>query len=210
MRIDSRIVAIAMRDYHKSGFTHATMSGDAFNCAKQMIGSSDGKQYPNYDRWDKLFPKLSYDLDAFCRRSYWGGINYSWNKGLNKGGIRHYDIHNSYGSVMYWDPMPIGVPTLTHRWPLNGVLFIADLRVKMKLREGLRPWYQFRNGIDNIIEGWDHGTLVTETKHYHNLSLTSVDLAILSDWYEIDFDENYEPTFAIFKSRAGILVPYID
>ena len=111
---------------------------------------------------------------------------------------------------MYWDPMPRGVPTLTHRWPLNCVLFLADLRVKMKLREGLRPWYQFRNGVDNIIEGWDHGTLVEETQYYHNLTLTSVDIAILSDWYELDFDENYEPTFAIFKSREGILVPYID
>lgn len=186
------------------------MSGDAFNCAKQMIGSSDGKQYPDYDRWDKLFPKLSYELDSFCRIAYVGGVNFSANKGMNEGSILHYDIHNSYGSVMYWDPMPIGIPTLTHKWPLDGVLFIADLRMKLRIRDGLKPWFSFHNGLDDIIEGWEHGTLIEKTYHYHNMVLTSVDLAILSDWYDIDFDESYVPTFAIFKSRAGILVPYID
>lgn len=208
--MDARIVARAMRDSHKKGFTRATISGDAWACAKQMIGSSDGQRYKSYVAWDKYFPKLSLELDSRIRRAYFGGINYSWNKRINRGEISHYDIHNSYGAVMMWRPMPYGIPTETHNWPRSEQLFVADVRLKLKLKEGLMPFYQFKNGVDNILEGWEHGTLVTETKEWHTVSLTSVDLDILDDWYEITFDEEYEPTFYVFQSKEGLLQPYLD
>lgn len=199
-----------MRNYHKGGFSRATMSGDAWSCAKRMIGSSDGKEHQTYKLWDKYFPKLPLSLDYEIRKAYFGGINYSWNKGINQGEISHYDIHNSYGAVMMWRPMPYGLPVETHDWPREDEHFVADVRIKLKLRDGLMPWYQFKNGVDNIIEGWDHGTLVRETEHYHNLSLTDVDLDVLDDWYEITFDDSYLPTFYIFRTIEGLLAPYLD
>lgn len=199
-----------MRQYHKDGFNRATASGDAWQCAKKMVGSFDGKNHSNFMRWDTLFPELSAEVDAFVRDAYFGGVNYSNNKGINGGGIRHYDIHNSYGSVMYWDRLPYGIPTITHSWDIEGPLYVADVRLKFKLREGLLPWFQFKNAADYLLEDWEYGTLVTETKFYHNMRLTSVDLCTLSDWYEIEVDPDYLPTFLIFKSIDGILRPYID
>ena len=210
VRIDARIVARAMRDYHKNGFTRATMSGDAWMCAKQMIGSSDGRQHQSYAKWDKYFPRLPLALDRAIRAAYFGGINYSWCKGINQGRISHYDIHNSYGAVMMWRPMPYGFPVETHEWPREDQHFVAHVRIKLTLREGLMPWFQFKNGLDNIIEGWDHGTLVRETKEWHTVSLTSVDLDILDDWYVIEFDDTFEPTFWIFRTKEGLLQPYLD
>lgn len=81
IRIDARIVAKAMRDYHSRGFDRATMSGDAWQCMKQMIGSTDGKRHAEYRKWDDLFPQLPPELDAEIRKAYEGGENYSDNKG---------------------------------------------------------------------------------------------------------------------------------
>lgn len=111
---------------------------------------------------------------------------------------------------MMWRPMPYGIPVRTELWPHPDSLFVAKVRIKLKLREGLRPWFQFHNGLDNMLEEWDHGTLVEETKVYHTLTLTSVDLDILDDWYEVQFEESYQPTFWVFRSKSGLLQPYID
>lgn len=81
IRRDAEIVAVAMKDYHRRGFNRTTQSGDAWACAKQMIGSSDGKVHANYPKWDEMFPKLPFDLDCDIRAAYMGGVNYSANKG---------------------------------------------------------------------------------------------------------------------------------
>ena len=199
-----------MRDLHRKGYTRATLSGDAWACAREMIGSSDGQRHASYLKWDKYFPRLSIALDSALRPGYFGGVNYSANPGTHEGGIVHFDIHNSYGSVMMWARMPYGIPTETEDWPRESDLFIANVRIKLKLREGLRPWFQFKNGTDNIIEGWEHGTLVTETKEFHVLTLSSVDLDILDDWYEIEFDDEFDERFWVFQSKEGLLAPYIE
>lgn len=111
---------------------------------------------------------------------------------------------------MYSDPLPCGIPTLSRYWPDDYQLYIAEVRLKMKLRPGLMPWYQFKNQIDNILENWEYGTLVEETKTWHELTLTSIDLATLSQWYELEFDEEYDNMFFVFKTKTGLLQPYID
>lgn len=111
---------------------------------------------------------------------------------------------------MYADPLPFGIPTITHDWPDDYQLYVAELRVKYHLREGLKPWLTFKTGIDNLLEGWDYGTLIEETEQWHQVMLTSVDIATISQWYEIEIDDEFEPTFYIFKAKEGLLRPYID
>lgn len=179
VRIDSRIVAQAMRAYHERGFNRATMSSDAWNCMHMMIGSSDGKQHGRYLKWEKKFPTPTKERDRIYRQAYSGGVNYSDNKGLNSAKdlqIWHEDVHNMYGGVMYNDPLPYGVGVHSFVRPREGRLWIQRVRLKLKLREGLRPWFQFKNAIDNIIEGWEHGALVTKTEQWHDLTLCCVDI----------------------------------
>ena len=214
---DARIVARTARDLHRKGFTRATLSGDAWKCAKTMLGTSDGKDHgPGANwKWDYMMPSLSPELDAKLRRGYWGGINISDNQGVNQSGARsivHEDIHNSYGAVMRYDPMPYGRPSVTHDWPADHCWWIGEIMVKLKLKDGLIPWFQFKNAIDCLLEGWKYGTLVKETQVFHVITLTSVDLAVLDEWYDIEVapPEIFEPTFWIFTTRQGFLDPYID
>lgn len=204
-----------MRQLHDQGFSHATMSGDAWSCCHEMIGCDhDGKRYPENWTWQRYMPKLNIALDKRLRVGYFGGINLSSNIGKNvatpESPIYHEDIHNSYGSVMYSDPLPCGIPTITRTWPDDYQLYIAEIRCKLKLRPGLEPWFQFKNGIDNIIEGWSYGTLVEQTREWHELTLTSVDIATISQWYEMEIDPEYEAVFYIFKAKVGLLQPYIE
>lgn len=111
---------------------------------------------------------------------------------------------------MTYDELPYGYPTITNEWPREDALFVAKVRLKLHLRDGLPPWFQFKNGIDNVMEGWEHGTLVRDTAEWHTLTLTSDDLDILDDWYDIEFDPDYEPTFWVFKSAVGLLKKYLD
>lgn len=221
---DAEIVAVAMQRLHKGNtdgykFDRATLSGDAWKIAKDMIGTSDGKSHGAKDnwRWDNWFPRLDADLDRRIRKAYFGGINLSpaHNHGIDVAVhevITHEDIHNSYGAVMMWRPLPIGMPTVQYEFPPNGMLYIAEVRIKLHIKPEYKgnEWYQFKNGIDNTIEGWEHGTVVSDTAEWHELSLTNVDLDLLEDWYDVEYDEYYKPTIFVFKSRTGLLAPYLD
>lgn len=221
---DAEIVAVSMQRLHKGNgdmqFDRCTLSGDAWKITKDMIGTSDGKHHSNKNnwRWDRYFPRLPLALDRRVRKAYFGGINLSpiHNHGVlqstEERPIYHEDIHNSYGAVMMWKPLPIGLPRETHEFPADGILYIAEVRIKLHLKpeyEG-NGWYQFKNGVDNVLEGWEHGTIVTDTKEWHELSLTSIDLDLLEDWYDVEYDEWYKPSFLVFNDRTGILKPYID
>lgn len=216
IRIDARIVAKAMRKLHREGFFKATASGDAWSCCKRMIGADkEGKSYKDNYLWNKSFPILDVNLDKALRRGYFGGINLSFNQGTNVSSsedrpIYHEDIHNSYGSVMYADPLPYGQPTVTSEWPSDKHTYVAFIRCKLTLKEGLLPWLQFKSQVDNVIEGWDAGTLIEQTCEYHDMCLTSVDLRTISQWYEIELDEDYKSVFYVFLTKEGLLVPYIN
>lgn len=203
-----------MRAYHEEGFDRSTMSGDAWQCLKQMVGTTDGKRHKDYFKWDDMFPQLSKALDSRIRKAYFGGQNFSANKGVNRAGrdglpIYHEDVHNMYGGVDFYDPLPVGIPLLTSKMPKDG-LYIRECRVKLHLKRGMPPVYQFKNGIDNILEGWEHGTLVTECKEWHDLSLTNIDIETFSMFYDFEFDESYPEQYLWFKSRTGVLTPYLE
>lgn len=211
---DARIVARAMRMLHRRGFSRATLSGDAWACCKVMCGTSDGCDHgPDKWKWKYVMPTLSPELDAKLRRGYWGGINLSANVGVNEASdipITHEDIHNSYGAVMRWDPMPFGIPAYQTKMPEEYQFWIGHFRIKMKIKDGLMPWFQFKNGVDCLLEGWDYGTLVTETKVWHDVTMTSVDLNVLSDWYDVEIDDRYPMEFWVFSTRCGFVEPYLD
>ena len=213
---DADIVAVAMLQLHKSGRTASTASGDAWQWAKRMIGVNPktGKYNPHDKKWDNLFPHLDVELDRFLRHGYAGGLNISFHTGYSAATpdrpITHEDVHNMYGSVLMWDPLPIGIPTESDKWPCDDFLYVAHVSIKLTLKDGMIPWFQFKEGIDNAIEGWPHGTIVECTYHWHEMILTSVDLITLSHFYDIEFCPDFCPHFWIFKQREGIFKEYLE
>ena len=116
---DAEIVARAMISLHKGQRTASTASGDAWQWAQRMIGVNPktGKFNPTDKKWDWFFPHLDVELDRFLRHGYAGGLNISAHPGRNIATadrpIVHEDVHNMYGSVLMWDPLPIGYPTVS-------------------------------------------------------------------------------------------------
>ena len=215
VRRDAQIVAAAMSRLHSragGGRNKSTASGDAWMLMKKYIGTDPrtGKRYKNDMKWQKLFPRLDTELDMRLRRGYMGGLNISMMQGLHEGVITHEDVHSMYPTVMSYDPLPYGLPTMQFHCPRDGALYIVETRIKLRLKEGMFPWFQFKNVYDNQIEGWEYGTLIEETYQWHELTLTNVDLDILMDWYDVEFDQEYPHTYFVFMQKTGVFAGYIE
>lgn len=206
---DAQIVAVAMDQMHRSGRTKATAAGDAWMLMKRFI-AGEGKNTKDDLRWKKYFPKLPTDLDLRLRRGYAGGLNISMHTGLHEGVITHEDVHSMYPTVMSYDPLPYGIPTMQFHPPRDGALYIVETRIKFRLKEGMFPWFQFKNALDYSMEGCEYGALIEETYQWHEITLTNVDLDIMMDWYDVEFDPDYAHTFFVFLQKTGIFAGYIE
>ena len=209
---DAEIVAVAMQKLHSAGRRKATASGDAWQQMKRYIAGD--KRYKREFKWEHLFPHLTTDLDLRLRRAYCGGLNISMHPGRHDldecGAITHEDVHSMYPTVMSYDPLPYGVPTLSDHPPRDGALYIAEVRIRFQLKDGMFPWFQFKNGADYVMEGIPFGTPVEAAYQWHEMALTNVDLDIMSDWYDIEFDPEYQPAYHVFLQRTGVFAGYIE
>lgn len=208
---DAEIVYTAMNDLHSKGYVNVTFSSDAYNKAKVML-------YPNLQytkaNWNKHYPIIGIDVDKEIRPGYVGGLNISRHLGKTEGDITHIDAVSMYPSVMYLDELPFGLP-IESAIPIDeqheSTLWIAKLKVKLKLREGRIPWFTFRSAYDYTVEGLDMDEPIVELKEYHEMILTSVDYDNLCRWYYVDRDAEYEEKVYIFKSDViGRHSDYID
>ena len=205
---DAQIAAASMEMLHKMGRNKTTASGDAWAGMKKFIAGKGNN--PKTDlKWKKYFPILPTDLDTRFRRGYWGGLNISMEMGQHMGVITHEDVHSMYPTVMSYDPLPYGLPTIQFHVPRDGALYIIETRIKFSLKDGMFPWFQFKEGYDNQIEGVPHGTIIEETREWHEMTMTNVDLDILMDWYDVEFDQDYPHTYYVFLQKTGIFAGYI-
>lgn len=206
VRMDARIVAVAMQQMHRDGFTKSTSSGDCWMDAKRTIRELHGKFY-----WDNHFPTLSLQLDGALRKGYRGGINISQHRGENRGIITHEDVNSMYPTVMMFDPLPYGVPFVTECRPENDeCLYIVKCRIRFNLREGRLPWFVFGNSLDADMEGIGATDPVERCDHFHDMTLTNVDLMLLNEFYEIEMDDSTPPLYWCWPPSVGIFRPYIE
>lgn len=211
IKMDAKIVAVAMKELHNLGNDKATFSGDAWNTAKKVLGTApDGRIYHENYAWNRYFPKLDYELDKKLRYGYYGGINISNHRGINEGELLHADVNSMYPSVMYYDPLPHGLPTYCKTKPPKGNLFVVKGFFKLRLRRGMIPWFQFRNSLDNIMEKIKVGTPIINTKHWHELTLTNIDLELLHKFYHVKTQTKLPLEYWVFKKKIGIFRKYID
>ena len=207
---DAEIVAVGMQYQHRMGASKATTSGDAWKSAHEII--NDGYNVRGDTKWDRYFPRLPYSLDHELRPAFWGGINISRHRGETvTGPITHLDRVSMYPSVMYFNELPHGEPIyIGNAVPDPDDLFIMKLRLRFRIKDGHIPWMMFKNGIDYAIEDLEAGTVVERCDHWHDMSMTSVDLETLHMDYDVEIDPDINTETWIFKSRVGIMRPYID
>lgn len=213
---DARIVALAMRNMHERKQDSISASGQTYKNAKKKLNmNASGTGFSN--KWGNRFYKMPIELDLFFRDAYYGGLNVSRHIGLNvatkERPIVHEDIHSSYPTVMCFDPMPYGVPWVLTYEPPNygdGVEYIANRRVKLTLKPGMFPWFQFKNKKEYLKEGLTEIAPIERTEFYHELTLCSVDWRLLERWYDVEYDPEYEDLYYCFLTEIGFMRPYIE
>ena len=197
---DAEICAKAGAFWHKGGHTRATTSGDAWHDMRKTIGIK---------LWEQLFPCLTYEEDRELRDGYFGGINISRNKGHHFGPISHDDKVSMYPGVMLYKPLPVGKPIPMGPVHPDTGLWVGKLTVKLDIKDGHIPWFTFKNGIDYCGEDLQFGDHIEHCKQWHTLTLCSVDWENLAIDYDIQVLEG-PARFWAFRSRVGVLKPYID
>ena len=216
---DAQIVAVAMRKLYRLGATKATASGDAWHFVKESLreipGTDGKKKYIDNLKWPDLFPMLPIDLDRALRVGYFGGLNISYHKGVNEARpgvpLTHEDKHNMYGGIMYDSPLPYGLPIISDNPPANtDMLYIKHCMIKLKLKDGRFPWLQFKNMLDCQLEDIKPGEPIKYCKEWHEMILTSVDLDLLAEWYDIEEAPFFSPKYWIFRSKIGVIKSHLD
>lgn len=196
---DVKIVAMALQIQIEQNLTKITNGSDALNDFKRTISK---KQF------EINFPILDIQTDKDIRQAYRGGFTYVnpkfQNKDIKNGIV--FDVNSLYPSVMYDKPLPYGLPLF-----FNGQyehdemypLFIQNFTCEFKVKKDYIPTIQLKNNLSYIPNEY-----ITESKEHVNLVLTSVDLELFFEHYDvwnIEYINGWK-----FKQCVGIFKPYID
>lgn len=197
---DCRIVAAALKIQFSKGLTKMTNASDALNGYKDIIDKK------NFERW---FPVLPVPLDDDIRRAYKGGFVYLNPKYKNARGLQGItlDVNSLYPSVMYDCVLPFGYPMYFEGEPViddRYNLFIVRIECAFDLKPNHIPTLQLKNTRRFIETEY----LTTSDGDIVEMTLTSVDLALLLDHYDVSslrYINGYK-----FKGVTGLFKDYID
>lgn len=196
---DVKIVAMALETQISQNLTKITNGSDALSDFKRTISK---KQF------EINFPILDLEVDADIRQAYRGGFTYVNPHFQNidiKDGIV-FDVNSLYPSVMYDKPLPYGMPLyFVGKYEHDDMypLYIQNLTCEFKVKKGYIPTIQLKNNLSFLPNQY-----IEESKEPVNLVLTSIDLELFLEHYEvwnIEYINGWK-----FKQCQGIFKPYID
>lgn len=197
---DVEIVARGLKEFFALNLKKMTLSGDALFSYKKSIGGA--KQFNRY------FPKLDYD--NFLRPSYKGGYVYVKDdrRGETIGSGLVFDVNSLYPSVMYNELLPYyegvyfeGDFEPTSKYPLA----IMNVDICFDLKPKHLPTIQIKKGYLQFkateYQSTSNGDII-------NMTLTSVDLDLIKEHYDISYLEIIDGYK--FMGRKGLFKDYID
>lgn len=200
---DVIITAKALKELFNSGLTHMTQASNAMHDYKDIIG---------LNRFNRLFPKLNFDIDEDIRRAYKGGFTYlnpRWKEVDINGGVV-LDVNSLYPSVMYEKPMPFGEGIFYDgKYEDDPVypLYIECITCAFEIKKDHIPTIQIKGkGRRSIFKQNEY--LESSLGEIVTLVLTSVDLKLFLEQYDV-YDLKYECGWK-FKQMTGVFTEYID
>lgn len=199
IRRDVWIVARAVGQQLHQGMHKLTVGADALADFKSTIGKN---------QFDRLFPVLSYSMDAEIRRAYRGGFTYADPRfrGRLVGEGKVFDVNSLYPSVMYQQSIPYGepqfvrgkvTPTKSHPLTIFGVTFTA------RLKPNHVPCIQIKHNMMFQANEYLHDIDEPTT-----LMMTNVDFDLMCEHYDVDvlaWENGWR-----FKAASGVFDTYID
>lgn len=199
---DVVIVAKAMGYLYSIGLTKMTAGSNALFEYRNIITNK---------KFEKLFPKLSYECDKDIRQAYKGGFTYlnPEYESVDVGEGEVLDVNSLYPSVMYDCLLPFGEPYFfegEYKEDRTYPLYIQRITCShFKIKKNKIPTIQIkhRQYIDNeyLLESDPDEEVVA-------LTLTSVDLKLFLEQYDVD-DLKYKCGWK-FKAMHGLFKSYID
>ncbi len=198
---DCVIVARALYMQFEKGLSKMTIGSDALTNFKFEVGGKKAFKY--------LYPVLPLEVDNDIRKAYRGGFTMVNPAYQNKevSGIS-FDVNSLYPSVMYGNmgSLPYGLPKrFTGEYKPNKTypLYIQKLSCAFKIKPNKIPTIQLKGNLSFIPTEY-----ITDSKGIVDLTLTSVDLELLFEHYEV---ENIEYVGGyMFKQADNIFRGYID
>lgn len=197
--LDVLIVAKALKVQFDEGMTRLTVGSDSLAEFRKLTGSKV---------FLRNFPILSDEMDAEIRQSYRGGFTYADKrfKGKITRSGRTYDVNSLYPSVMRHKLLPYGEPVWREGYPSPTAeypLFIATITFTAKLKKNHIPCIQVKN--NSRFTGTEYLTAIKEPL---TLTVTSVDLALWQDHYDLEVIAYNGAWF--FHAAYGMFNEYID
>ena len=204
VRNDVSIVAQALSIQFGQGLDRLTIGSDALNHYKDSIGQ----------KWNDMFPVLNIEMDAMIRKAYRGGFTYAdprfqaddEHPDRVQGAGQVFDVNSLYPWAMYFCPLPIGSPVYFHGQyePHDShPLYIQYLTCHCKIKPDHIPMLQIKHSPFYLETEY-----ISETEGTVDLALTSVDLELLQEQYEVDV-LSYNGGY-MFRQGEGMFCEYID
>lgn len=196
---DCKIVYLALQQLFDKGLKKMTQAGCAIEKINEFLGG----------RLKDIFPVLDKSIDAFCRKSYKGGISYLNDQYFNKilDNINIYDVNSLYPAMMYKNLYPFGDAfPFTGKYEYNPLypLYIIKIKAGFDIKEGKFPTIQLKGSMffseTEYIKS-THGEIV-------ELYLTSVDFELFEKHYDI-YDIEYCGGY-MFRARDDFFTKYVD
>jgi len=196
---DCKIAGDALKIQFDQGLDHLTAGSDALHTFLEMYGKKKFRRH---------FPVLTPEVDKFVRNAYRGGWTYLKpeyaGKVVYEGDV--YDVNSLYPWAMRENPMPWGYPVYfsgrykeTEEFPL----YIQCISCAFDIKPGRLPTVQIKHSA--FYRGNEY---LTKSEGDVILYLTSVDLALFFDQYEV-YNLQYIDGF-MFRSLDGVFSEYID
>ena len=196
---DTEIIYRVMEYEYQDGLTQMTTASDCLALFKETIGGD--KMYRS------LFPELTIEEDNYIRRAYRGGfcwVNPKF-KGKVLSNIHVFDENSMYPDKMYNKPLPYDKPIFYQGKYKESVvynLYIQHIKVACNLKDDGIPCILLHSQI------FQSEYLVSTKNEMIDLYLTSIDLKLLFDNYEVQ-DIEYIDGVA-FKSNNKLFRKYIE
>ena len=196
---DVRVVSQALQILFHENMIKMTAGSDALYNYKQSINN----------KWIRYFPQLEKRIDDDIKLSYKGGVAMVKEsiRGKDIGMGKSYDINSMYPSIMYYEKLPYGYPLYYYGEykPFEDYdLYIQQLSCEFKVKDGYLPTLQIKDQVGR----YKSNEYLTESKGLTTIHLTSVDLKLFLDHYDVTnltYDGGY-----MFKSQTGMFTDYID
>lgn len=199
LKADCQIVAKALNTLKDRGMTKMTAASNSLHSFK--AGEPE-------ELFRRRFPILEPEVDQDIRASYRGGYTYCnpTYQGLLVEHGNVFDVNSLYPYVMRHKLLPFGEPIRyagEYEPDVSYPLYIQMIRCQFKIKPGYVPMIQLRNSRFHRQNEY-----VEDSEIIENIMLTSVDLEMFMEHYEVKFLE-YIGGYK-FRGSTTIFADFID